>query len=155
MQLKPTNFLKMVESQDKQKLSDEDKHKLVNFYKDKKALWSSEVNFRNREENAEVKKDLIKLFDGKFTEANLDKAFHIHINFRFIFNKADSHSHIAFKYSYSYSHVLFHRLCFMSWKQCYTETIFHASATKCFCCDRIIICFRVPIACSNDMLKQF
>ena len=62
--------------QPKQKLSDEEKTKLINFYKDNKALWSSEVNFRNKEEKSEVKEELTKLFDGKFTEAFLDKNFH-------------------------------------------------------------------------------
>ena len=33
----------------KQKLSDEEKATLVNFYKQNKALWSSEVNVRNKE----------------------------------------------------------------------------------------------------------
>ena len=69
----------MAESQNvqpKQKLSDEEKSKLINFYKDNRALWSSEVNFRNKEEKSVVKEDLIELFDGKFTEAFLDKNVH-------------------------------------------------------------------------------
>lgn len=67
----------MAEKQEaKLKLSDEEKKKLINFYKDKKALWSSEVNFRNREEKAEVKEELTKIFDGKFPETFLDKSFH-------------------------------------------------------------------------------
>ena len=66
----------MEENHPTQRLSDEEKNKLINFYKDNKTLWSSEVNFWNKEEKAEVKKELTKLFDGKFTEAFLDKNFH-------------------------------------------------------------------------------
>ena len=40
--------------QPKQKLSDEEKTTLINFYKQKKALWSSEVNFWNKEEKSAV-----------------------------------------------------------------------------------------------------
>ena len=40
--------------QPKQKLSDEEKTTLINFYKQKNALWSSEVNFRNKEEKSAV-----------------------------------------------------------------------------------------------------
>ena len=67
----------MADSQQaKQKLSEEEKIKLIKFYKDNKALWSSEVSFRNKEEKAEVKEEITKLFEGKFTDAFLDKSFH-------------------------------------------------------------------------------
>ena len=42
---------------------------LINFYKQNKALWSSEINFRNKEEKPAVK-------DRRFSENFLDKDFH-------------------------------------------------------------------------------
>ena len=48
--------------QPKQKLSDEEKTTLINFYKQSKALWSSEVNFRKKEEKSAVTEDSISLF---------------------------------------------------------------------------------------------
>lgn len=66
----------MAEDQAKQKLSEEEKNELIKFYNENKSLWSSEVNFRNKEEKAEVKEQLTKVFDGKYTEAFLDKNFH-------------------------------------------------------------------------------
>ena len=62
--------------QPRQKLSDEEKTALINFYKQNKALWSSEVNFRNKEEKLAVKEDLVSLFDGRFSEDFLDRNFH-------------------------------------------------------------------------------
>ena len=77
--LSKTFYNKMVDSenvQPKQKLSDEEKTTLINFYKENKALWSSEVNFRNKEEKSAVKEDLVSLFDGRFSEDFLDRNFH-------------------------------------------------------------------------------
>ena len=62
--------------QPRQKLSDEEKTAIINFYKQNKALWSSEVNFRNKEEKLAVKEDLVSLFDGRFSEDFLDRNFH-------------------------------------------------------------------------------
>jgi len=59
--------------QSKLKLSDEEKLKLINFYKDNKELWSSSVSFRSKEHKSEVKEELINLFDGAFEEAFLEK----------------------------------------------------------------------------------
>ena len=60
----------------KQKLPDEEKISLINFYKQNKAFQSSEVNFRNKEEKSAVKEDLVSPFDGRFSEDFLDKNFH-------------------------------------------------------------------------------
>ena len=46
--------------QSKQKLSDDEKTTLINFYKENKAFWSSEVNFRNKEEKSAVKEHFLK-----------------------------------------------------------------------------------------------
>ena len=62
--------------QSKQKLSDDEKTTLINFYKENKAFWSSEVNFRNKEEKSAVKEQLLTLFEGKYLEGFLDKNFH-------------------------------------------------------------------------------
>lgn len=62
--------------QPKLKLSDEEKSKLICFYKDHKELWSSSINFRSKEEKSELKEELINLFEGSFTEDFLDKNFH-------------------------------------------------------------------------------
>ena len=62
--------------QSKQKLSDDEKTTLINFYKENKAFWSSEVNFRNKEEKSAVKEQLLTLFEGKYSEGFLDKNFH-------------------------------------------------------------------------------
>ena len=62
--------------QPKQKLSDEEKTTLINFYKQNKALWYSEVNFRNKEDKSGVIEDLVSLFDGSFSEDFLDRNFH-------------------------------------------------------------------------------
>ena len=62
--------------QPKQKLSDEEKTTLINFYKQNKALWYSEVNFRNKEDKSGVIEDLVSLFDGSFSEDLLDRNFH-------------------------------------------------------------------------------
>ena len=70
--LSKTFYNKMADSenvQPKQKQSDEEKTTLINSYKQNKALWSSEVNFRNKEEKSAVK-------DGRFSENFLDKNFH-------------------------------------------------------------------------------
>ena len=37
-----------------------------NFYKENKELWSSEINFRNEEEKAAAKENLVSLFDGRY-----------------------------------------------------------------------------------------
>ena len=67
----------MAEKQDlKLKLCDEEKSKLIDFFKVNKALWSSSTNFRDKEEKVNVKKALVDLFDGKFTETFLEKQFH-------------------------------------------------------------------------------
>ena len=60
----------------KQKLSDEEKPILIMFHKQNKALWSSGVNFRNKEEKSTVKEDLVSLFDGRFSKDFLDRNFH-------------------------------------------------------------------------------
>ena len=60
----------------KQKLPDEEKISLINFYKQNKAFQCSEVNFRNKEEKSAVKEDLVSPFDGRFSEDFLDKNFH-------------------------------------------------------------------------------
>ena len=59
----------------KQKLSDDEKSRLISFYKDNKELWSSSVSCR-REKKCEIKEELVNLFDGAFTEGFLDKNFH-------------------------------------------------------------------------------
>ena len=72
-------YNKMADSENmqlKQKLSDEEKPILVMFHKQNKAVWSSEVNFRNKEEKSTVKEDLVSLFDGRFSEDFLDRNFH-------------------------------------------------------------------------------
>ena len=78
--LSKTFYNKMTDSENvkpKQKLSDEEKTTLINFYKQNKALWSSEVNFRNKEEKSAVKENLVSLFDGRFSEDFLDRNFHV------------------------------------------------------------------------------
>ena len=60
----------------KQKLSHEGKTTLINFYIKNNAFWSSEVNFRNKEEKSAVKEDLVSLFDGRFSEDFFDRNFH-------------------------------------------------------------------------------
>lgn len=62
--------------QSKLKLSDEEKLKLINFYKYNKELWSSSVSFRNKEHKSQIKEELINLFDGAFEEAFLERNFH-------------------------------------------------------------------------------
>ena len=59
----------------KQKLSDDEKSRLISFYKDNKELWSSSVSCR-KEKKCEIKEELVNLFDGAFTEDFLDKNFH-------------------------------------------------------------------------------
>ena len=49
---------------------------LINFYKENKELWSSEINSRNKEEKAAAKENLLSLFDGRYSEEFLDKTFH-------------------------------------------------------------------------------
>lgn len=74
-----TYKIKMADNQQMQpklKLSDEEKSKLICFYKDHKELWSSSINFRSKEEKSELKEELINLFEGSFTEDFLDKNFH-------------------------------------------------------------------------------
>ena len=69
VQNKPNIHFKMADSQNmqsKQKLSDDEKTTLINFYKENKAFWSSEVNFRNKEEKSAVKEHLLTLFEGHF-----------------------------------------------------------------------------------------
>ena len=56
----------------KQKLSDDEKSRLISFYKDNKELWSSCVSYR-REKKSEIKEKLVNLFDGALTEGFLDK----------------------------------------------------------------------------------
>ena len=63
--------------QPKQKLPDEEKTTLINFYKQNKALWSSDVNYQNKEDKSAVKEDLVSLFDGRFSEDFLDRNFHV------------------------------------------------------------------------------
>ena len=46
------------------------------YHKQNKALWSSEVNFRNKEEKSAVKEDLLSLFGGRFSEDFLDGNFY-------------------------------------------------------------------------------
>ena len=67
--------------QPKQKLSDKKNlSTLINLfclcYKQNKALWSSEVNFPNKEEKSAVKEDLVSLFRGRFSEDFLDGNFY-------------------------------------------------------------------------------
>ena len=62
--------------QPKQKLPDKEKITLINFYKHNKALWSSYVNYQNKEEKSAVKEDLVSLFGGKFSEDFLDRNLH-------------------------------------------------------------------------------
>ena len=67
--------------QPKQKLSDKKNlSTLINLfclcYKQNKALWSSEVNFPNKEEKSAVKEDLVSLFGGRFSEDFLDGNFY-------------------------------------------------------------------------------
>ena len=45
-----------------QKLSDEEKFLLINYYKERQA-WSSEISFGSGEEKVAMKEDLVKLFD--------------------------------------------------------------------------------------------
>ena len=63
--------------QPKQKLSDEEKTTLINFYKQNKALWCSEINFRSKEDKSGVIEDLVSLFDGSLSEDFLDRNFHV------------------------------------------------------------------------------
>ena len=63
--------------QPKQKLSDEEKTTLINFYKQNKALWYSEINFRSKEDKSGVIEDLVSLFDGSLSEDFLDRNFHV------------------------------------------------------------------------------
>ena len=58
------------------KTSDEEKTTLINFYKQNKTLWSSEVNFRHKEEKLAVKEDFVSFFDGRFSEDFLDRNLH-------------------------------------------------------------------------------
>ena len=60
---------------DEQKLSEEEKIKLIEFFKNNEALWSSETHFRNNEEKASIKQQLVELYDGKYTENFLDTKF--------------------------------------------------------------------------------
>ena len=76
--------------QSKQKLSDDEKTTLINFYKENKAFWSSEVNFQNKEEKSAVKEQLLTLFEGKYSEGFLDKNFHA-------FHTAFSREHKKYK----------------------------------------------------------
>ena len=69
-------IFKMAEEQVKLKLSDEEKYKLIDFYKVNKALWSSSTNFREKEEKAKAREELVNLFDSKYTDAFLEKNFH-------------------------------------------------------------------------------
>ena len=67
--------------QPKQKLPDKKNlSTLINLfclcYKQNKALWSSEVNFPNKEEKSAVKEDLVSLFGGRFSEDFLDGNFY-------------------------------------------------------------------------------
>ena len=70
------SIFKMAEEQVKLKLSDEEKSKLIDFYKNNKALWSSSTSFRDKEEKSKVREELGNLFDNKYTDAFLEKNFH-------------------------------------------------------------------------------
>ena len=77
--LSKTFYNKIADSenvQPEQKLSDEEKATLIDFYKHNDALWSSEVNFWNKKEKSAVRENLVSLSDGRFSEDFLDRNFH-------------------------------------------------------------------------------
>ena len=58
------------------KLNDEEKMKLIDFYKGNPCLWDGDNLYRKKKKKkkkAEVKENLLLLFEGKYTIENLKK----------------------------------------------------------------------------------
>ena len=62
-------------SQDKTKLSDEEKYKLIEFYKKNPQLWVVNQGI-SRSQKSLKKDELLNEFEGKFQIESLEKAFH-------------------------------------------------------------------------------
>ena len=59
------------------KLSDEEKVKLIEFYKANPTLWdTSDQYYKNKVKRLLIKKRLVELFEDKFSEEHLEKTFH-------------------------------------------------------------------------------
>ena len=59
----------------KQKLTDEEKSILIEFFKEHKPLWSTEKQFSNKQLKVNAKEKLSTLFDGKYSLEYLKKLF--------------------------------------------------------------------------------
>ena len=59
------------------KLSDDEKIKLIQFYRDNAELWdSANPYYKNKEKRDELKQKMYEEFDGKFNAEHLEKCYH-------------------------------------------------------------------------------
>ena len=65
---------------------------------------------------------------------------------KFFYTTQKKSKHLTFV---SCLHYFLYRFCFMSWNPYDTETNFRVIETFYFCCHRMKICFRVPLALSS------
>ena len=59
------------------RLNDEEKKKLIEYYRNNKELWDkSDQNYNNKSRRTLMKNGLVQEFEGKFSEEQLEKTFH-------------------------------------------------------------------------------
>jgi len=89
-----------------QKLNDDEKVRLITFYKENQELWV--VKGITRSEKIQKKEELVDEFEGKFTIETLEKVFHIlKTNFQREYNKYEKDGKIPNKPWKFYEHMLF------------------------------------------------
>ena len=64
-------------AENNKKLADDEKRKLIEFYKENSLMWdSNNPYYKNKQKKEDVKGILVKLFDNTYTADQLEKCFH-------------------------------------------------------------------------------